>query len=116
MALISQIKVGDTTYDVAMKAGNGIYITRTGVVSVKLGTGLFCDEDGSVYTLFSGVSSGLIITSGELNVRAISGLEASSEGLGIKVSTGLSTANGILGLKVDGAKLIFNSSGELTVA
>ena len=83
MALISQIKVGDTTYDVAMKAGNGIYITRSGVVSVKVASGLKATEEGIMLLVSGhdkGYNRGLTLDKGVLDLKIGSGLRFKEDG------------------------------------
>lgn len=76
MALIKQIKVGGTTYDVAMRAGNGIEIGISGV-SVRCSSGLRADPSG-LSVLISGHEDGYL-----------HGLEYKGGAIAVKLDSGL---------------------------
>lgn len=115
MALITQIKVGGTTYDVSMKAGNGIAIGSTGDISVRIGTGLFFD--GGVLCLtgvYTGLGMGLKEENGTLDVRVSSGLAILADGLGVNIGRCFTIGeDGSLMLKIS-TGLKFDDGGALT--
>ena len=77
MALIRQIKVGGNTYDVAVKAGDGIAISTSGAVEVHCSSGLRADSSG-VSVLISGHSDGFR-----------HGLEYKNDTIALKLASGL---------------------------
>lgn len=77
MALIRQIKVGGTTYDIGVKAGDGIAIGTSGEVKVHCSSGLRADSSG-VSVLISGHDSGYR-----------HGLEYKNDTIALKLASGL---------------------------
>jgi hypothetical protein len=79
MALIRQIKVGGTTYDIGVKAGDGIAISTSGAVEVRCSSGLRADASG-LSVLLSGNGHGLEFKDGAIAVKLASGLYFDSKG------------------------------------
>jgi hypothetical protein len=93
MALIIQIKVGGTTYDIGVKAGNGIAINASGAVEVYCGSGLRADNSG-LCVLISGHSDGfrhgLQFVRDEIAIKIAPGLKFNDSGaIAIDFGSGL---------------------------
>lgn len=93
MALIRQIKVGGNTYDVAVKAGDGIAISTSGAVEVYCSSGLRADNSG-LSVLISGHSDGfrhgLEYVRDEIAIKIASGLKFNDSGaIAIDFGSGL---------------------------
>lgn len=94
MALIKQIKVGGTIYDIAMSAGSGIEVSTSGVVSARLASGLFFNGKGEITPLFATVASGLVIDEDVARVKVGSGLSVDdSNGVTLKIGSGFTFDN-----------------------
>lgn len=118
MALIKQIKVGDTTYQIGLDVDSGLVMSDDGVLKLNIGSGLKIDGTGKLFVsgLYAGLGSGLVDDYGTLEVRVTSGLNIFNDGVGLKLGSGLTLNNlGELTLKINGSKLKLDSSGQLTI-
>lgn len=117
MALIKQIKVGGTTYNIGINADAPLSMSGD-TLRLDIGSGL--KAVGGKLDLFL---SGYTLTHmNGIAVRVTSGLQTTSEGIALLVSgadsmynRGLSLDRGMLTLKL-GSGLKFNSEGAIDLA
>lgn len=117
MALIKQIKVGGTTYNIGINADAPLSVSGD-TLQLLLGSGLQT-VDGNLDLFLSGYT---LTHMNGIAVKVTSGLTTTSEGIALLVSghdsrynRGLSLDRGMLTIKL-GSGLKFNSEGAIDLA
>lgn len=112
MALIKQIKVGGTTYNIGINADAPLSVSGD-TLHLNIGSGLRT-FDGKLDLFLSGDS---LTHNNGIAVKISSGLETTREGISLLISgnRGLAFERGMLTLKL-GSGLKFNSEGAIVLA
>lgn len=117
MALIKQIKVGGTTYNIGINANVPLVVSGD-TLQLLLGSGLQT-VDGNLDLFLSGYT---LTHMNGIGVKVTSGLQTTSEGIALLVSghdsmynRGLSFERGMLNIKL-GSGLKFNADGAIDLA
>lgn len=117
MALISQIKVGGTTYNIGINADAPLMVSGD-TLQLALGSGLHALE-GKLDLFLSGDT---LTHMNGIAVKVTSGLQTTSEGISLLLSgadsmfnRGLAFERGMLKIKL-GSGLKFNSEGAIDLA
>ena len=117
MALIKQIKVGGTTYNIGINPVSPLSMSGDNL-ALKLGSGLQT-VDGALDLFLSGYS---LTNDNGISVKVSSGLEHTPQGIALMISgenedysRGLEFVRGMLSLKL-GSGLKFNNAGEIDLA
>lgn len=88
MNYINKIKIGETTYDISAKCGDGMEISENGTLELNLGNGLTINQDTKQCEVK--VGDNLLLTDNGINFPIGSGLiKQDNNGIGLNLGYGL---------------------------